>query len=480
MSGKMHSPTPQDSKRNGSKQHVMVFPYPAKGHLLPLLDLTHQLCLHGEISVSIIVTPKNLPYLSPLLIAHPSSISAVTFPFPHNASLPPGVENVKDTGASGNPLIMASLRQLREPYQSKPTLNRYQPNYPKKPIIKWSSSHTNPPVAIISDFFLGWTNDLGIPRFAFFSSGAFLASVLHFFSDKIHLLESNEPVCFSDLPRSPVFKTEHLPALVPQSSLSQDLEIFRDTTMNLSSYGCVFNSCECLEEEYMEYVKLKTGHNRVFGVGPLSSIGLGKGNSLSSVDVEALMSWLDGCPDGSVLYICVGSQKVLTKDQCDALALGLEKSMTRFVWVAKADPIPDGFEDRVAGRGMVVRGWAPQVALLNHVAVGGFLSHCGWNSVMEAVASGTMILAWPLEADQFVDARLLVDHMSMAVRVCEGGETVPNPHELGRVLAETMGEGGRDVRGLAKEMGQKIQAATEAGGSSNADLERLVNELGSL
>ncbi|KAG2304922.1 hypothetical protein Bca52824_033573 [Brassica carinata] len=142
--------------------------------------------------------------------------------------------------------------------------------------------------------------------------------------------------------------------------------------MNFSSYGCVFNSCQCLEGEYLDYVKLKMGHNRVFGVGPLSSVGLGKGDSQSSVNVKALMSWLDGCLDGSVLYICFGSQKVLTKDQCDALALALEKSMTRFVWVAKTDPIPDGLEDRVVGR------------------------------------------------DQFVDARLLVEHKGVAVIVCEG------------------------------------------------------------
>ncbi|KAL0796789.1 hypothetical protein Bca101_068166 [Brassica carinata] len=457
-------PTPPlDSKRNGSKPHIMVFPYPAQGHLLPLLDLTHQLiCLHGDITVSIIVTPKNLPYLSPLLTAHPSAVSAVTFPFPQNPSLPLGVENVKDIGPSGNPLIMASIRQLREP------------------IVSWLSSHLNTPVAIISDFFLGWTNDLGIPRFAFFSSGAFLASILHFFSDKLHLFESTQPVCLSDLPLSPVFKTEHLPSLSQRSPSTQDLECQRDTMMNFSSYGCVFNSCQCLEGEYLDYVKLKMGHNRVFGVGPLSSVGLGKGDSQSSVNVKALMSWLDGCLDGSVLYICFGSQKVLTKDQCDALALALEKSMTRFVWVAKTDPIPDGLEDRVVGRGIVFRGWAPQVAVLSHVAVGGFLSHCGWNSVMEAVASGTMILAWPMGADQFVDARLLVEHKGVAVIVCEGGDTVPDPNQLGRVLAETMGECGRDVRGRAKAMGQVTQAATEAGGSSDADLERLVIELSCL
>ncbi|KAJ0234584.1 F11 protein [Hirschfeldia incana] len=453
----MHSPTPPlNSKCNGSKQHIVVFPYPAQGHLLPLLDLTHQLCIHGNITVSIIVTPKNLPYLSPLLSAHPSSVSTVTLPLPHS---PSGVENVKDLGC--NPHIMASLRKLREP------------------IIKWLSCHPNPPVALISDFFLGWTNDLGVPRFAFFSSGAFFASLVHYVSDKRHLYDQTKPVCVLDLPHSPVFKTEHLP-LTPQSPLSQDVNIVRDMNMNFSSHGCIFNSCDCLEEEYMEYMKLKVGHNRVFGVGPVSSIGLGKGKSELDIDVKALLSWLDGCPDESVLYICFGSQKVLSKEQCDALALGLEKSMTRFVWVAKTDPIPDGFEDRLGGRGMIVRGWAPQVAVLSHVAVGGFLSHCGWNSVLEAVASETMILAWPMEADQFVDAKLLVDHMGVAVSVCEGGKTVPNPHELGRVIDEIMGELGREVRARAKEMGKKARAATEAKGSSTADLKRLVKELSSL
>ncbi|KFK35869.1 hypothetical protein AALP_AA4G047400 [Arabis alpina] len=452
---------PPETKRSVLKPHILVFPYPAQGHLLPLLDLTHQLCLNG-FTISIIITPKNLPYLSPLLNTHPSAVSAVIFPFPGHPSLPPGVENVKELGCSGNILIMASLRQLQEP------------------ILNWLSSHPNPPVAMISDFFLGWTKDLRIPRFAFFSSGAFLASVLHYVSDKRHVFESTEPVSLLDLPHSPVFKTEHLPSLIPQSPSSQDLESVKDTTMNFSSYGCVFNSCECLEDEYLEYVKQKLGHNRVFGVGPLSSIGLSKGNCDWDVDANALMSWLDGCPNGSVLYICFGSQKVLTKDQCDALALGLEKSMTRFVWVAKKDPIPAEFEERVAGRGMIVRGWAPQADVLNHLAVCGFLSHCGWNSVLEAMASGTMILAWPMEADQFVDARLLVEHKSVAVRVCEGGNTIPNPHELSRIIAETMGECAREVRARANEMGRKARAMTEVGGSSSEDLKRLVKELSSL
>ncbi|CAN6834571.1 unnamed protein product [Brassica oleracea] len=445
-----------------TRPHMMVFPFPAQGHLLPLLDLTHQLCLRG-VNVSVIITPQNLQYLSPLLSAHPSSVTSVVFPFPPHPSLPPGVENVKDLGNSGSLPIMSSLRQLRDP------------------ITLWFRSHQSPPVALVSDFFLGWTHDLchqiGIPRFAFFSSGPFLASVLQFCFDNIKS-RTKDPVRFSDLPGAPVFEEDHLPSVFRRSlqSPSRDLETVKaESSMNFLSYGCVFNTAECLEAEYVEYVKQRVGHDRVFGVGPLCLLGLDQVGTVRSSSCP-LLSWLDGCPERSVLYICFGSQKALTKEQCDALALGLEKSLTRFVWVVKKDPVTEGFEERVAGRGVVVRGWAPQLEVLRHVAVGGFLSHCGWNSVLEGLTSGTMILGWPMEADQFVNARLLVEDLDVAVRVCEGDGTVPDPVELGRVIGETMGESGRELGARAEEMRRKLVGSVTEG-SSFADLERLVREV---
>ncbi|XP_010545580.1 PREDICTED: LOW QUALITY PROTEIN: UDP-glycosyltransferase 89A2 [Tarenaya hassleriana] len=459
-----------ETRPGNSKPHIVVFPYPAQGHMLPLLDLTHQLCRRG-LAVSVVVTTGNLRFLSPLLSAHSSeSISAVSFPFPPHPSLPSGVENVQDVGNSGNYPIMASLRELREP------------------IINWFRAHPNPPVAFVSDFFLGWTNDLcrqiGIPRFAFFSSGALLAAVVKFCFDNIDLVKSTEPIRFLDLPRTPVFKKEHIPTTVRRyiHSPSPELEIARNSYLeNILSYGCVFNSFDCLEDEYFEYMKQKVGHDRVFGVGPLCSVGLdpsGRGksgsDSVSDVDTKALLTWLDQCPDGSVVYVSFGSQKLLTKDQCNALALGLEKSMTRFVWVVKKDPVPDGFEGRVAGRGMVVRGWAPQVVLLRHMAVGGFLSHCGWNSVLEAITSETMIMAWPWGA---MNAKLVVDHMGIAVRACEGTETVPDPDELGRTIQAAMGNDGKEVRSRAAEIGKRAVKAVEPGGSSWTAFDHLVQEL---
>ncbi|GJN01516.1 hypothetical protein PR202_ga18789 [Eleusine coracana subsp. coracana] len=131
-----------------------------------------------------------------------------------------------------------------------------------------------------------------------------------------------------------------------------------------------------------------------------------------------------------------------------------------------------------AGRGMVVRGWAPQVAALRHAAVGWFVTHCGWNSVLEAVAAGVPMLAWPMSADQFVNARLLVDEARVAVRACAGGVGVaPDAGELAAVLADAVGEKGRGMAQRARELAKEAARAVKEGGSSYADLEDLVQEI---
>ncbi|KAL7161121.1 hypothetical protein ACSBR2_041723 [Camellia fascicularis] len=85
--------------------------------------------------------------------------------------------------------------------------------------------------------------------------------------------------------------------------------------------------------------------------------------------------------------------------------------------------IPLGFEDREIGRGLIVKDWAPQVMILRHRAIGTFLTHCGWNSVLERLVAGVPMLAWPMEGEQFLNATLLVDELKVAIRICEGAQT---------------------------------------------------------
>ncbi|KAI6676934.1 hypothetical protein NL676_037730 [Syzygium grande] len=463
--------------------HVLLFPYPAQGHMLPHLDLAHQLSLRG-LALTVLVTPKNLPLLNPLLSAHPS-IHTLVLPFPPHPKLPPGVEHVRDIGNAGNVHVMSALSALR------------------LPLAKWFASHPNPPLAILSDFFLGWTLDLadelGIPRIAFFSSSAFVTTAADFCWRNAESVKkaSADAVELSDLPGAPSFPEEDLPFMFRfYREADPDWEIVKRGMLgNMASWGCVFNTFDHLEGQYLEHLRRRIGHGRVYGVGPLNLIGLDDLSGRGDLGVGAgagsdVLGWLDGCPDGSVLYVCFGSQKMMTREQMEALASGLEASGARFVWVVKTGTaeqaeegygeVPDGFEARVAGRGRVVRGWAPQVPILGHRAVSGFLSHCGWNSVQEAVVAGKMVLAWPMEADQFVNARLLAEDMGAAVRVCGGPDTVPDADQLGRAIAGTMRED-LPERARAKELRRKaLEAVEPGGGSSWRGLDELVVELGQL
>ncbi|XP_062111293.1 UDP-glycosyltransferase 89A2-like [Humulus lupulus] len=461
---------------DSDRPHILVFPYPAQGHMLPLLDLTHRLALQDFI-ITIIITPKNLPTLRPLLSAHPATIDTLVLPFPAYPTLPACVENVRDIGNAGNIPISNALGKLRDP------------------IIHWYESHHNPPVALISDFFLGWTlhlsHHINIPRIAFFSSRVLLSFVLDQCWSVLSALDESfsSVVEFPDFPRSPSFKEEHLPSVVWLCRESKpETDFVRDGLMaNYSSWGCVFNTFEGLEGEDLRYLRKKLGHRRVYGVGPLSSLGIMERPDLeNNPKCASVVAWLDECPDDSVLYVCFGSQKLLKRQQMEALASGLEQSGVRFIWVVKTGTakqvtagigvVPDGFEERMGKKGLVIKSWAPQVLILGHRAVGGFLSHCGWNSTLEGIAAGVRILGWPMEADQHVNARLLVEYMGIATRVCEGADAVPEPAELGKVIAKSM-SGNAPEKMRAKEFREKAHAAVSDGGSSLNDLDELVREL---
>lgn len=298
----------------------------------------------------------------------------------------------------------------------------------------------------------------------------------------------------SEIPGTPSFKEEHLPAIFRRYRESDpDWEIVKQSSLaNIASWGCVFNTFHALEGPYLDHLRTKLGHSRVLAVGPVSLIGPGNGadrvNPYPDTN-NSVFNFLDGCPNGSVLYVCFGSQKLLKREQMEALASGLERSDTRFVWVVKVGTtqqteegygvVPDGFEDRVAGRGLLIKGWVPQVAILNHRAVGGFLSHCGWNSVLEGIVAGVMIVGWPMEADQFANAKLLVEDKGVAVRACEGADSVPDPNDLGRVIRRAMGVD-CPHKGRAVELRDEAVKTVSEGGKSSKELGDFVEALTSL
>ncbi|CAL5442020.1 unnamed protein product [Camellia sinensis] len=466
----------------GDGTHVLVFPFPAQGHMIPLLDLTHQLASRG-LTITILITSKNLSLLNPLLSRNPT-IQTLILPFPAHPSIPSGVENVKDMPPNGFRAMIPAMGELYNP------------------LLNWFQNHPSPPVAIVSDMFLGWTHhlacQLSIRRLVFFPSGAMALSVAY--SMWCDLPKRDDPnddnalISFAKVPNSPIYPWWQLSALYRYYVEGDPVsEFIKDGfESNMASWGLVFNSFSELERVYLDHLMKVLGHDRVWAVGPLvpppvndQSSPIERGGS-SSVLPSDVLSWLDTCEDRTVVYVCFGSQAVLSNKQMEELALGLEKSGVKFIWCIKEPTkghvegqygvIPCGFKDRVAKRGLLIRGWAPQVLILSHRAVGAFLTHCGRNSVLEAIFAGVPMLAWPMGADQFTNATLLVDQLRVASRACEGAQAVPNSDELARSLAKAVGKN-RDEMVRAMKLRDAALDTIKEGGNSTKDLDELIRSL---
>ncbi|KAF6169115.1 hypothetical protein GIB67_038612 [Kingdonia uniflora] len=459
--------------KSSSKSHFLVFPYPAQGHMLPLLDLTHEFHTRG-VSITMLVTPKNLPKLNTLLAKHPS-INTLILPFPNHPLIRAGIENVQDLTPA---YFLPMMHAMSELYN---------------PLLEWFKTHICPPTAIISDFLLGWTQglavELGIPRVVFSPSGTMTWSIVSTLWRDLPDIgngdDQNVVFEFGNVPNSPSFPWWQLSQIYPQSEFLR-----KGMLANLVSWGMVFNSFDELEAVYLDHMRKHFGVERVLAVGPTRLIKgddeaeRGGSNSVAAGDITA---WLNGCPDHLVVYVCFGSQAVLSNKQMEKLASGLELSGIRFIWCVK-DPtmgykkseygaIPAGFENRTNGKGQVIRGWAPQVLVSSHRAIGSLLTHCGWNSVLESLIAGVPMLAWPMWTDQYMNATLLVDHMGVAVRVCEGDEAIPNADELAWELAKSVSENNITRRAHAVELSKAALATAQKGGNSFKSLDILIEDL---
>uniref|UniRef100_A0A0D9YLS2 Uncharacterized protein n=1 Tax=Oryza glumipatula TaxID=40148 RepID=A0A0D9YLS2_9ORYZ len=215
-------------------------------------------------------------------------------------------------------------------------------------------------------------------------------------------------------------------------------------------------------------------------------------------DESACLEWLDRQPAESVVYVSFGSGGALSVEQTRDLAAGLEMSGHRFLWVVRMprtggllssmgasygnpmDFLPEGFVERTNGRGLAVASWAPQVRVLAHPATAAFVSHCGWNSALESVSSGVPMIAWPLHAEQKMNAAILKEVAGVALPlrpVARGG--VVSREEVAAAVKELMdpGEKGSAARRRARELQAAVAArAWSPDGASRRALEEVAGK----
>ncbi|KAL8260387.1 hypothetical protein R6Q59_028340 [Mikania micrantha] len=243
----------------------------------------------------------------------------------------------------------------------------------------------------------------------------------------------------------------------------------------------LWNTLEFLEPTGLTHIR---DHYQVpvFSVGPLHKIIPTRSTSFHKEDTSCI-SWLDKQAPRSVVYVSLGSVANVDEKVSTEMAWGLANSNQPFLWVVRPGSVqgfewfeflPEGLVSQLKMRGLIVK-WAPQKEVLAHSAVGGFWSHCGWNSTLESMFEGVPMLCQPFEFDQKVNCRYLSYVWKIGVEiVVERGEI---EDAIRRVL---VGKKGEEMKQRAMEIQEKVKVAVCHGGSSHNSLEAFVDYILSL
>ncbi|XP_047076255.1 UDP-glucose flavonoid 3-O-glucosyltransferase 7-like [Lolium rigidum] len=439
----------QHERQRQQPLHILFFPFFAPGHLLPAADVAAVFAARGA-RCTILTTPVNAGIIRPAVDrandGGSGTVDIALMPFP-DVGLPPGVENymaLTTLQVDCRAKFMRAVQLVREPF------SRFLAN--------------NRPVdVVVSDSFFSWSADAaaehGVPRLVFTGTSVFARS------------------CNESMLRSNPFETttanEGDPeTLVSLPGLPHRVELRRSQVMDPGKQPGA----------WAFYQSNNAADQRSFGEDMAGS----GANINADVDKDCCLRWLDTKPAGSVVYVSFGTATRFSPAELREISRGLDLSGNNFVWAISAGEstewMPEGFAELTANvgdsRGFIIRGWAPQTLILNHPALGGFMTHCGWNSVLEAVSAGVPMVTWPRYADQFYNEKLVVEVLKVGVSVGARDyyASAMENHEVigGEVIAESImalmgnNEQGDAIQKKTRELGGWLGARSRRAGLHTA------------
>ncbi|KAF3433710.1 hypothetical protein FNV43_RR24813 [Rhamnella rubrinervis] len=294
----------------------------------------------------------------------------------------------------------------------------------------------------------------------------------------------------------------HNPIQIPSleglfSSETSNFFAMQTSFMRFAS-GHIYNSCRLIDGAFLDLLmKIHNDYKdkKFWAVGPLHQLITSKNIEFSDGKNDKCLGWLDKQEPNSVLYVSFGTTISMADhdQQLKELALGLELSGAKFIWVCrdadhdkrdgveggnKRPQLLDRLADRVKGVGLVVRDWAPQTEILQHPSTGGFLSHCGWNSCLESISNGVPIATWPMHSDQPLNAVLVTEALRIGLNVKDWArrDEVVSSSEISKAVRRLMAsDEGDEMRKRAKELGKAVRSATNDGGVSCVECDSFID-----
>lgn len=290
------------------------------------------------------------------------------------------------------------------------------------------------------------------------------------------------------IPGMPNLKLKDMPSFIRTTDPNDIMFNFmiEESEKCLKASAILINTFDTLDHEVLEAIKAMCP--RIYTAGPLLMLARAH---LPDTDLSSLRSslwkddtycleWLDNKEPNSIVYVNYGCTTLMSDQHLREFAWGLANSKHPFLWIVRPDivmgnlPIlPEEFYEEVKDRGLLVS-WCPQDQVLCHPSVGAFLTHCGWNSMMESLCGGVPVICWPFFAEQQTNCRYACTVWEIGMEV----EHDVKRQEIEAIVKEMMeGEKGKEIRKKAQEWKKEAEAATDVGGSSYNNFDKFIKKL---
>ncbi|WMV53565.1 hypothetical protein MTR67_046950 [Solanum verrucosum] len=417
---------------------LLMFPWLAYGHISPFLNVAKKLADRGFL-IYLCSTPINLKStIKKIPEKYADLIHLIELHLPELPELPPHYQTTNGLPPHLNHTLKKALKM------SKPNFSKILQN------LK--------PGLVIYDIMQQWAehvaNEQNIPAVRLLT---FSAAVTSYFANLVKKPGIKFP--FPDIYLRKIEQVK-LGEMLEKSAKDQEPD---DEERLVDGYIQIALICtsRTIEAKYIDFLS-ELSNMKIVPVGPPVQDLI-----TNDADDMELMDWLGTKDENSTVFVSFGSEYFLSKEDMEEVAFGLELSNVNFIWVVRfpkgeeqnlEDALPKGFLERIGERGIVLDKFAPQLRILNHTSTGGFISHCGWNSVMESIDFGVPIIAMPMHLDQPMNARLIVE-LGVAVEIVRDDDGKIHKGEIAEIIKGVITEKtGENLRGKMRDISKNLKS----------------------